>query len=94
MKIAFILAAIAVVTNVFLILYVKRRSHKSNAEESSNLKNGSDAYSRVFLNSVDGELLKHSAAAELNISIEELDRMSVEEITQLANKKQLIRYKS
>jgi hypothetical protein len=94
MKIALILAAVAVVTNVFLILYIKRRGHKSKAEESSNLKIGSDANSQVFLNSVDGDLLKHSAAAELNISIEELDRMSVEEITQLANKKQLIQYKS
>ena len=45
--------------------------------------------SKRFFNSVEGELLKHSAADELDISIEELDCMSVEEITQMAQKKQL-----
>ena len=90
MKIVFILAAVAVITNLFFILYVKRKGHKPKAEDSSNYKDGSDANSQECLNSVEGELLKHSAAAELNMSVQELDRMSVEEITQLAKKKQLI----
>jgi len=90
MKIALILAAVAVVTNLFFILYVKRKHHKTTLEAPSNLKDIAKTDSKRFFNSVEGELLKHSAAAELEISIEELDCMSVEEITQMAQKKQLI----
>jgi hypothetical protein len=90
MKIAFILAVVAVVANIFFILYKKRKSHNSKTEGASNLKDGSDANSQGFLNSARGELIKNSAATELNISVEELNRMSVEEIEQLAEQKQLI----
>jgi len=90
MKIALILAAVAVVTNLFFILYVKRKHHKTTVETPSNLKNVAKTNSKQFFNSGEGELLKQSAAAELDISIEELDCMSVEDIAQLAQEKQLI----
>jgi len=89
MKIALILAAVAVVTNLFFILYVKRKHHKTTVEAPSSRKEIVKTDSKRFFNSVEGELLKHSAADELDISIEELDCMSVEEITQMAQKKQL-----
>ena len=91
MKIVFIFAAVAVAANIFFIWYAKRKSHhKTKADESSHLKEGSMAYSKEFLDSEEGKALKQSAAAELSISIEELDRMSVEEIIQLAKEKDLI----
>ena len=90
MKIALILAAVAIVTNLFFIFYVKRKHHKTNVEESTSTKNVAAADSKRFFNSVEGELLKQSAAAELDISVEELDCKSVEEITHMAQKKQLI----
>jgi len=90
MKIALILAAVAVATNLFFILYVKRKHHKTTLAAPSNLKDFAKTDSKRFFNSEEGELLKHSAAAELDISIEELDCLSVDEITQMAQKKQLI----
>jgi hypothetical protein len=42
------------------------------------------------LNSSKAKPLKQSAAAELGITVEKLDRMPVEEIKQLAEKKGLI----
>ena len=89
MKILFILGIIAVAANIFFVLYAKRKCCKPNTNESSDLKNGY-AYSPGLLNSVEGKLLKQSAAVELNISVEELDLMSVEEIAHLAKKKELI----
>jgi len=90
MKIVFIFAAVAVAANLFFIWYAKRKGHKTKADESSHLKESSMAYSKEFLDSEEGKALKQSAAAELSISIEELDRMSVEEIIQLAKEKDLI----
>ncbi|MGD8257585.1 MAG: hypothetical protein PVG70_07130 [Desulfobacterales bacterium] len=90
MKIVFIFAAVAVAANLFFIWYAKRKSHKTKADESSHLEDSSKAYSKEFLDSEEVKALKQSAAAELSISIEELDRMSVEEITQLAKEKELI----
>ncbi len=89
-KIVFILGAVAVVANFFFIWYAKRKGNKTKADKSSNLKDGSSAYSQGFINSEEGKILKQSAAAELSISVEELDRMSVEKITQLAKDKKLI----
>jgi hypothetical protein len=90
MKIALILAAVAVATNLFLVLFVKRKHPKTAVEAPPILKDIAKADSKRFFDSVEGKLLKHSAAAELDISMEELDCMSVEEITQIAQKKQLI----
>lgn len=80
MKIAFIFAVLAVAANLFFIWYAKRKG----------LKTKTNAYSQGYLNTPEVKQLKQSAAAELNISVEELDRLSAEEIKQLAKKKELI----
>lgn len=90
MKVVFILAVVAVVANLFFIWYAKKKGHTSKPDESSNHKNGSIVDSQGFLNSEKGKVLKQSAADELCISIEELECLSVEEITQLAKEKELI----
>ncbi len=90
MKIAIVFAVVSVAANIFLIWYAKRKYHKAKADESSNLKDGSNAYSYGYLNTPEVKQLKQSAAAELSISIEELDRRSAEEVTQLAKEQELI----
>ena len=86
----FIIGAVAVVANLFFIWYAKMKGNNSKADNSSNLKDGSNANSQGFLDSEEGKILKQSAAAELSISVEELDRMSVDQIRQLAEKKNLV----
>ncbi len=87
-----VLGAAVIALNVFL-WYSKRQAGKAKTYESPDHKNksdGSDARSIEFLNSPEAEPLKQSAAAELGISIEQLDRLSVEEIEDLATEKGLI----
>jgi hypothetical protein len=83
MKLILLILGVAVIAlNVFL-WYSKRQTGKNKSD-------GSDARSIEFLNSPEAEPLKQSAAAELGISIEQLDRLSVEEIEELATEKGLI----
>jgi hypothetical protein len=87
----FILGVVVVSLNLIL-WYSKRNVHKTEADEPTNHKDELDASfanSNEFLNSSKAKPLKQSAAAELGISVEELDQMSVEEIEQLANEKGL-----
>ena len=42
------------------------------------------------MNTPEASQLRQSAATELNISVEELDRMSAEEVKQLAKEQKLI----
>ncbi len=84
MKIALVLAVVTVAANIFFIRYAKRKYHRAKADETSNLNNGSYAYSKGYLNTPEVKRLKQSAATELSISVEELDRMSAEEVSQLA----------
>ena len=89
MKIALILAVAAVAANSFLIWYLKRKFHNADTDEPSNKNEGSNAFSPGYLNTPEVKRLRQSAAAELGISVEELDSMSVDEITQLANEKEV-----
>ena len=89
MKIALIFGVVAVAANVLLVMYVKRKYQKSKANELSSLENGSNAFSAGHLNTPEIRRLRQSAAAELGISVEELDSMSVEGITQLAKGKEV-----
>ncbi len=89
MKIALIFAVVAVIANLFFIRYVKK-NNKTKADESNNLHNESHAFSKGYLNTPKVKQLKKSAAAELSISVEELDLMSDKEIKQLAKKQGLI----
>jgi hypothetical protein len=87
-----ILGVVAVALNLFL-WYSKRLARKTKSNESSRHKgkaDGSDARSIKSLDNPEVASLKQSAAAELGISIEQLDRLSVEEIEELAARKDLI----
>ena len=91
LKIIFILGAFAVAANILIIWYAKRRGcNNKTADISSTRKEDSDVASQGFLNSEEGTILKQSAAAELGISVEELDHMTVDEITELAKTNELI----
>ena len=93
MKTLLLILGVAVVTLNLLLWYSKRRGAKTKAEAPANKKDKLDtpfANSNDFLNSSKAKPLKQSAAAELGISVEQLDRMPVEEIKQLAARKGLI----
>ena len=93
MKILLLTLGVVVVALNLLLWYSKRKSRKTEADEPVNQKDKLDApfaNSNDFLNSSKAKPLKQSAAAELGISVEQLDRMPVEEIKQLAEKKGLI----
>jgi len=93
MKLILLILGVAVVALNLFLWYSKRPASKTKADESSSHKDksdGSDVRSIEFLNSPKVAPLKQSAAAELGISIEKLDRLSVEEIEELATEKGLI----
>jgi hypothetical protein len=89
-KIAYILGFAALAANIFLIWYVKRNARAAKPSKPSEYKSGYQAALKDFLESDDGMQLKKSAAAELNVTVEELNRMPVEKITQLAKEMELI----
>ncbi len=89
MKIAAILAVVVLAANIIFIWYSKK-SNKAKTDESSNPKNGSYAFSKGYLNTPEVRQLRKSAAAELGLSIEELDRMLAKEIKQLSKEQELI----
>ncbi len=91
LKITFILGAIAVAANVLFLWYAKKRRHNTKADKSPSRKKGFDVASQGFLNSEEGKILKQSAAAELGISVKELDHMTTEEITELAKINEVIK---
>jgi flagellar basal body-associated protein FliL len=89
MKIAVVLAVVAVAANIVFI-WCSKKSNKAKTDESSNPKNGSYAFSKGYLNTPEVRQLRKSTAAELGLSIEELDRMLAKEIKQLTKKQELI----
>jgi hypothetical protein len=89
MKIALIFGVVAVAANVLLVMYVKKKYQKSKADGLSGLENDPNVFSAGYLNTPELKRLRQSAAAELGISVEELDSMSIERITQLANEKKV-----
>ena len=93
MKLLLLILGIVVVALNLLLWYSKRKASKTETGEPANHKDkldAADAKSNEFLNSSEAKPLKQSAAAELGISVKQLDRMSVKEIEQLATKKGLI----
>jgi FtsZ-interacting cell division protein ZipA len=93
MKMLLIIVGVVVVALNLLLWYSKRKDGKTEADEPTNHKDKLDApsaNSNDFLNSSKAKPLKQSAAAELGISVEQLDRMRFEEIKQLAENKGLI----
>jgi FtsZ-interacting cell division protein ZipA len=93
MKILLLILGVVIVALNLFLWYSKRRGAKTEADEPTNHKDKLDApfaNSNEFLNSSKAKPLKQSAASELGISVEQLDRMSVKEIKQLAAQKGLI----
>jgi hypothetical protein len=93
MKLILLILGVAVIALNLFLWYSKRQTGKTKAGESSSRKDKSDgiaARSIELLNSPEAAPLKQSAAAELGISIEQLDRLSAEEIEELAMEKGLI----
>jgi FtsZ-interacting cell division protein ZipA len=94
MKLILLILGVAVIVLNLFLWYSKKQAGKIKADESSSHKDKLDASqssSNEFLNSPEVEPLKQSAAAELGIPIEQLDRMSLEEIEELATAKGLIK---
>ncbi len=90
MKIALLFAVVAVAANLLFLWYAKRKGYKTKADKSSNLKDVSNPLSYGYMNTPEVKKLRQSVAVELRVSIDELDRMSADEITQLAKEKGLI----
>jgi hypothetical protein len=93
MKLILLILGIAVVALNLFLWYSKKQAGKTNADESSSHKDRagvSAARPIEFSKSPEIEPLKQSAAAELGISIEQLDCLSVEEIEKIAAEKGLI----
>ena len=89
MKITLVLAIVAVLANISFRWYEKK-CNKTKSDESSNLKNGSFAFPKGYLNTPEVKQLRKSTAAELDLSIAELDRMLYKEFKQMAKEKGLI----
>ena len=88
MKIALALVVAAVLSNIFYIWYANR-SNNTKSDESSHLKKGSFAFPRGYLNTPKVKQLRKSTAAELGLSIKELDLMLAREVKQMAKEKEL-----
>jgi FtsZ-interacting cell division protein ZipA len=87
-----ILGVVAVALGLF-IWDSRKKGRKKEAGKSTNDKDKSDrpnSQSSELLNSPEANRLKQSAAAELGISVEQLEHMSVEEIRQMATDRGLI----
>ena len=91
LKIIIMLGAFVVTVNVLFIWYAKRRSLNTKPDKSATFTKDSSSDHTGFLNSKEGKKLKQSAATELGISVEELDRLTVEDITDLAKINELIK---
>jgi flagellar basal body-associated protein FliL len=88
MKIAILLGVVAAAANFFLV-WVSKKCSQAKTGESSNPEI-SYAFSKEYLNTPEVKQLKKSTAAELGLSIEELDRRLAKEIKQLATEQESI----
>jgi hypothetical protein len=81
MKIAIALIVAAVLSNILYLWYAKRSDNTKSGESS--------AFTKGYLNTPEVKQLKKSTAAELGLSIEELDLMLAKEVKQMAKEKGL-----
>ena len=87
-----LLGVVAVALGLF-ILDSRKKGRKTETAKSKNHKDKADRrnfHASELLDSPEAKLLKQSAAVELGVSLEQLDRMSVEEIRQMATDRGLI----
>ena len=89
MKTAFILGLIAIVGNILLVLYFKKRGRKINKDSLTNILKHSNAHQGENICSKDVLSLIEQSSKELDISAKELMHMSAEQIEQLAKEKRL-----
>ena len=92
MKIVIILGILAAAANILLIWYAKKY-HKSESlvsDEYGEPKSESPAFFNVFVNNPTVELIRKSAAAELGMPLEELDRVLAKEMKQLSREQDVI----
>ena len=87
-----ILGIVVVALNVFLWYSKKHSGAAKDKKASSKTKksDGSETNPAELLKGPEGDKLKAAAAAELGIPVEQLNRMSPEEIELLAAEKDLI----
>lgn len=89
MKIAIILAFAAFTVNIFFIWFSKK-SNKVKLDESYNPNSGPPAFLKENLTNSEVKQLKESAAAELDLSVDELDHMLAWELKQLSKEQELM----
>ena len=87
-----ILGIVVVALNVFLWYSKKHSEAAANGKSPDNEKKSGDSKtdSTDFLDTPEADELKQAAAAELGIPVEKLNRMSANEIANLAAEKGLI----
>ena len=87
MEIGVVLAVVAVAANIFLIRYIKK-NNRNNSGASSDPDNESSLFSKGYLNTPQVRKLRESAAAELGVSMEELDNILVKELEKIGGEKE------
>ncbi len=88
-----ILGIVVVALNVFLWHLKKKKDAEiiANSFENNEKSDESNTNKTDFLNSPAADELKQAAAEELGIPVEQLNRMSTEEIVDLATEKGIIK---
>ena len=88
-----ILGIVVIALNVFLWYLKKKKDAEVIDKSFENMEKSADPQTNEtdFLNSPAAEDLKQAAADELGIPVEQLNRMSAEEIVHLAAEKGLIK---
>lgn len=93
MKILLLILGIVAVALGLFVWDSRKKGRKSESGKSTKDKDKSDhlnSQSSELYNSPEAKRLLQSAAAELGISVEQLEHMSVEEIRQMATDRGLI----
>jgi hypothetical protein len=90
MKLFLLILGIVVVALNVLLWYSKKRSGDTKADKSPDHIKQSETNTTDFINSPEADELKQAAAGELGIPVEQLKRMSAEEIAHMAAEKGLI----
>ena len=87
MEIAIVLAVVAVAANILLIRYIKK-NNRGNPGVSSDPDNESGFFSKGYLNTPEVKKLRESAAAELGVSMKELDHILAKELEKIGGEQE------
>ena len=87
MKIAIILAVVAVAANFLLIRYIKKNNPgQSGVSSAPDIEPG--VLSKGYLNTPEIKKLRESAAAELGVSMKELDQIIAKELKKIGGEQE------